>query len=44
MNTPIRDLVTQINSTRKHANLSSNIRLFVLKYYRERVERDRGWP
>ncbi len=31
-------LVADIESKRQHANLSSAIRLFVLNYYRERVE------
>jgi predicted DNA-binding ribbon-helix-helix protein len=31
-------LVSDIDSKREHANLSSAIRLFVLCYYRERVE------
>jgi predicted DNA-binding ribbon-helix-helix protein len=30
-------LVTSINVDRKHSNLSSAIRLFVLRYYQDRV-------
>ena len=34
---PIRALVTSINADRNHSNLSSAIRLFVLRYYQDRV-------
>ena len=40
MNMPASELVTTIDSTREHANLSSAIRLFVLSYYRERTKRN----
>jgi predicted DNA-binding ribbon-helix-helix protein len=33
-NMSITDLVTGINRDRRHSNLSSSIRLFVLEYYR----------
>jgi predicted DNA-binding ribbon-helix-helix protein len=33
-NTSLPDLVRMIDNTRRHANLSSAIRLFVLDYYR----------
>ena len=32
--TPLSDLVSAIDKERKHVNLSSAIRLFVLEYYR----------
>jgi predicted DNA-binding ribbon-helix-helix protein len=35
-NMTLSDLVTTINSKRKHNNLSSAIRLFVLDHYRRR--------
>jgi predicted DNA-binding ribbon-helix-helix protein len=31
------DLITGINSDRKHGNLSSAIRLFVLSFYRDQI-------
>jgi predicted DNA-binding ribbon-helix-helix protein len=34
--------VTTIDSDRKHANLSSAIRLFVLNYYRQRLKAIEG--
>ena len=34
----LRDLVAEINEGRKHGNLSSAIRLFVLGYVRDQVE------
>jgi predicted DNA-binding ribbon-helix-helix protein len=34
---PIRALVTSINTDREHSNLSSAIRVFVLRYYRDRT-------
>jgi predicted DNA-binding ribbon-helix-helix protein len=36
-NITLSDLVTTINSKRKHNNLSSAIRLFVLDYYRRQA-------
>ena len=30
---PVSDLITEIDGKRQHANLSSEIRLFVLKHY-----------
>jgi len=33
----IRALVTSINAARDHSNLSSAIRLFVLRHYRDRT-------
>jgi predicted DNA-binding ribbon-helix-helix protein len=32
----VRDLVSKIDSERKHGNLSSAVRLFVLKHYKQR--------
>jgi predicted DNA-binding ribbon-helix-helix protein len=34
---PIRTLIANINADRKHSNLSSAIRLFVLHYYQDRA-------
>jgi predicted DNA-binding ribbon-helix-helix protein len=34
-------LVAEINANRKHANLSSAIRLFVLGFYRDQADRPR---
>ena len=34
----LRALVSKIDAAREHANLSSAIRLFVLNYYRDRVD------
>ena len=36
-NTKLGILVSEINSTRQHANLSSAIRLFVLDFYQTRL-------
>jgi predicted DNA-binding ribbon-helix-helix protein len=36
-NIGLAELVTTIDNDRKHANLSSAIRLFVLEYYRRRL-------
>jgi predicted DNA-binding ribbon-helix-helix protein len=36
----LSDLVGSIDSGREHGNLSSAVRLFVLKHYRRRVEAD----
>jgi len=33
----VSDLVTRINSERRHANLTSAVRLFVLGHYRDRT-------
>jgi predicted DNA-binding ribbon-helix-helix protein len=41
-NATLTALILEIESNRKHANLSSVIRLFVLDYYREPAERDHG--
>jgi predicted DNA-binding ribbon-helix-helix protein len=38
----LSDLVATIDTDRRHGNLSSAIRLFVLDYYRARVGDDRG--
>jgi predicted DNA-binding ribbon-helix-helix protein len=35
--TTLSDLVTRIDSDRKHNNLSSAIRLFVLSFYRDQI-------
>jgi predicted DNA-binding ribbon-helix-helix protein len=35
--TTLSDLVDSIDSDRKHGNLSSAIRLFVLSYYRDQI-------
>jgi len=40
MNMSAASLIHEINTTREHANLSSNIRLFVLNYYRERARQN----
>jgi predicted DNA-binding ribbon-helix-helix protein len=36
--TPVGRLVATIDSERQHANLSSAVRLFVLDYYRSRMQ------
>ena len=36
--TPVGRLVATIDSERQHANLSSAVRLFVLDYYRRRMQ------
>jgi predicted DNA-binding ribbon-helix-helix protein len=41
-NVGLAELVTTIDNDRKHANLSSAIRLFVLNYYRRRLEAIEG--
>jgi predicted DNA-binding ribbon-helix-helix protein len=38
-NMTLSDLVTTINSKRKHNNLSSSVRLFVLDHYRRQAVR-----
>jgi predicted DNA-binding ribbon-helix-helix protein len=38
----LSDLVGSINVERQHANLSSAIRLFVLNYYRIRINEEAG--
>ena len=38
----LSDLVASINVERQHANLSSAIRLFVLNYYRIRINEQAG--
>jgi predicted DNA-binding ribbon-helix-helix protein len=38
----LSDLVASIDSQRKHGNLSSAIRLFVLDHYREHRDSDNG--
>lgn len=41
-NVTLSDLVASIDSQRRHGNLSSAIRLFVLDYYRSASSVDRG--
>jgi predicted DNA-binding ribbon-helix-helix protein len=41
-NVSLTALVSEIDGKRQHANLSCAIRLFILNYYRERVELARG--
>ena len=49
---PVFDLIAEINSKRQHANLSSEIRLFVLNHYlpatkanrRDQLRRHRACP
>jgi predicted DNA-binding ribbon-helix-helix protein len=36
------DLVTSINADRRHSNLSSAVRLFVLNHYRTQIAEHRG--
>jgi predicted DNA-binding ribbon-helix-helix protein len=36
----LSDLVGSLDEQRQHGNLSSSVRLFVLKHYRRRVEAD----
>jgi predicted DNA-binding ribbon-helix-helix protein len=38
----LSDLVASIDSDRRHGNLSSGIRLFVLDHYRNQVKAERG--
>ena len=40
--TTLSDLVATINSERRHGNLSSAIRLFVLDHYRARASEQQG--
>jgi predicted DNA-binding ribbon-helix-helix protein len=40
----LSDLVASIDTDRRHGNLSSAIRLFVLDYYRARLGADRDNP
>jgi predicted DNA-binding ribbon-helix-helix protein len=41
-NTTLAELVTSINTTREHANLSSAIRLFILNYFRIQIDAETG--
>jgi predicted DNA-binding ribbon-helix-helix protein len=41
-NTTLAELVTSINTTREHANLSSAIRLFILSYFRIQIDAETG--
>jgi predicted DNA-binding ribbon-helix-helix protein len=43
-NVTLSDLVANIDSQRRHGNLSSAIRLFVLDYYRSASLADNGSP
>lgn len=43
-NVTLSDLVANIDSQRRHGNLSSAIRLFVLDYYRSASMADKGAP
>jgi predicted DNA-binding ribbon-helix-helix protein len=38
----LSDLVASIDSDRRHGNLSSGIRLFVLDHYRSQIKAERG--
>ena len=40
----LSDLVGSIDSQRRHNNLSSSLRLFVLNDYRQRIEADEDTP
>jgi predicted DNA-binding ribbon-helix-helix protein len=40
----LSDLVASIDTDRRHGNLSSAIRLFVLDHYRDRAHAERGDP
>jgi predicted DNA-binding ribbon-helix-helix protein len=40
--TTLSDLVASIDTERRHGNLSSAIRLFVLDYYRSQASEERG--
>jgi predicted DNA-binding ribbon-helix-helix protein len=42
--TTLSDLVASIDTERRHGNLSSAIRLFVLDYYRSQAGDERGGP
>jgi predicted DNA-binding ribbon-helix-helix protein len=43
-NETLKDLVTRINADRQMFNLSSAIRVFVLKHYRDQVDKQVGSP
>ena len=40
----ISRLITEINGARQNENLSSAIRLFVLRFYRDKLDRDEQLP
>ena len=40
----VSELITDINAERKFANLSSAIRMFILRYYRDQLDQQKDEP